>query len=64
MKKDETGVYIRAIIFPLADRYNKIQRHKIPTLKECYPSSPFGTDFFSLHGPARVEIQWKETSTE
>lgn len=51
MKKDETGVYIRAIIFPLAGRYNKIQRHKIPTLKECYPSSPFGTDFFSLQGP-------------
>ena len=52
MKKDKTG------------RYNKIQRRKSPTLQKCYPSSPFGTDFFSLHGPARVEIQWKETSTE
>ena len=39
MKKDKTC------------RYNKIQRRKIPTLQKCYPSSPFGTDFFSLQGP-------------
>ena len=64
MKKDETGGYIRAIIFPIAGRYNKIQRHKIPYSKECYPSSPFGTDFSACKAPARVEIQWKETSSE